>query len=83
MWELLEAADIVITDDKLIKIALACRICRKTIGIVKENVVFAIGIKLLVMVLGVLGIANMWAAVFADVGVAFIAILNSMRAFKI
>ncbi len=79
----IEAADIVITDDKLIKIALACKICRKTNRIVKENVVFAIGIKLLVMVLGVFGIANMWTAVFADVGVAFIAILNSMRAFKI
>ena len=79
----IEAADIVITDDKLSKISLACRICRKTNRIVKQNVAFAIGVKLLVMVLGVFGIANMWAAVFADVGVAFIAILNAMRSFSV
>lgn len=78
----IEAADIIITDDKLSKISLACRICRKTNSIVNQNIVFAIGVKLIVMILGVMGFANMWAAVFADVGVAFIAILNAMRAFK-
>lgn len=79
----IEAADIIITDDKLRKISLACRICRKTNSIVNQNIVFAIGVKLIVMILGVMGFANMWAAVFADVGVAFIAILNAMRAFKL
>lgn len=79
----IEAADIVITDDKISKISLASKICRKTSGIAKQNIVFALGIKIAIMALGVLGYASMWAAVFADVGVAFIAILNSMRAFNI
>lgn len=79
----IEAADIVITDDNIKKISLALRICRKTNRLVKQNVVFAIGTKVFVMILGVLGLADMWAAIFADVGVAFIAILNSMRAFKL
>jgi len=79
----IEASDIVITDDNIAKILLAIKICKSTITIVKQNVVFAIGVKFLIMLLGVMGIANMWAAVFADVGVSFIAILNALRAFKI
>ncbi len=78
----IEAADIVIMDDDLRKISTVIRIARKTMRIVKSNVVFAIGIKVLVLVLGALGIANMWGAVFADVGVAIIAILNSMRTLR-
>ncbi len=79
----IEAADIVITDDKISKISLTSKICRKTNRIAKQNIVFALGIKIAIMALGVFGCASMWAAVFADVGVAFIAILNSMRAFNI
>jgi Cd2+/Zn2+-exporting ATPase len=78
----IEAADIVLMDDDVRKIASVVAIARKTIGIVKANVIFAIGVKLIVLVLGALGIANMWAAVFADVGVAVLAILNSMRTLK-
>ena len=78
----IEAADIVIMDDDISKIAKVIRIARKTIRIVKENIVFAIGVKILVLILGALGIATMWLAVFADVGVAVLAILNSMRALK-
>ncbi|MBR3933330.1 MAG: cadmium-translocating P-type ATPase [Clostridia bacterium] len=79
----IEAADIVICDDNLLKLPLAIKICKKTNRIVKQNVVFAIGVKVAIMALGVFGLANMWAAIFADVGVAIIAILNSMRSFKI
>ncbi len=75
----IEAADVVLMDDKLEKLADAVKIARKTVLIVKENIIFAIGCKLLVLFLGALGYANMWAAVFADVGVAIIAILNSSR----
>lgn len=75
----IEAADIVLMDDNPKKIVTVKHIGRKTLKIVYENIVFALGIKLLAMVLGVLGIANMWFAVFADVGVSVIAILNSMR----
>lgn len=75
----IEAADVVLMDDKLEKLADAVKIARKTVLIVKENIIFAIGCKLLVLLLGALGYANMWAAVFADVGVAIIAILNSSR----
>ncbi len=78
----IEAADIVLMDDNLQKIPLAIKISIKTMRIVRQNIVFSIGIKMLVMVLSVLGFANMWAAVFADVGVSVIAILNAMRAFK-
>lgn len=78
----IEASDIVIMDDKLSKIPLAVKISQKTMKIVKQNIVFAIGVKVLIMLLGAIGIANMWAAVFADVGVAFIAILNAMRTLK-
>ncbi len=78
----IEAADIVIMTDEPAKIAKAVAISRKTLRIVRENIVFAIGVKLLVLLLAALGFATMWAAVFADVGVAFIAILNAMRALK-
>nr|MCR4797016.1 HAD-IC family P-type ATPase [Lachnospiraceae bacterium] len=78
----IEAADIVIMDDDIRKIAKVVRIAKKTLGIVKQNIVFAIGVKVLVLLLGALGVATMWAAVFADVGVAVIAILNSMRALR-
>ena len=79
----IEAADVVIMDDNPAKIASVMKISRKTLRIVKENIAFALGVKVLVLILGALGIASMWAAVFADVGVAVIAILNSMRALKV
>ena len=75
----IEAADVVIMDDRLSKIAKAIGISRRTIRIVRQNIVFALGVKGIFLVLGALGFANLWEAVFADVGVAFIAILNSMR----
>ena len=78
----IEAADIVIMDDDIRKISDVVFIAKKTLRIVKENIWFAIGVKVLVLVLGAFGIANMWEAVFADVGVAVIAILNSMRALN-
>lgn len=78
----IEAADIVLMDDNPKKIATVNAIGKKTLRIVKENIVFALGVKLLAMVLGVLGIAGMWFAVFADVGVSVIAILNSMRMLR-
>lgn len=76
----IEAADIVIMDDKPSKVATSIRIAQKTMRIVRQNIVFAIGIKLLFLVLGSFGFVTMWGAVFADVGVAFIAILNALRA---
>lgn len=78
----IEAADVVLMDDDIRKIASIVRISRKTLRIVKQNIVFALGIKAIVLILGTLGMANMWEAVFADVGVSVIAILNSMRALK-
>ena len=78
----IEAADVVLMDDDVRKIAAVVRISRKTLKIVKENIVFALGIKALVLILGAFGLANMWEAVFADVGVSVIAILNSMRTLK-
>ena len=75
----IEAADIVLMDDDTRKIAAASRIARKTMGIVKQNITFALAVKFLVLFLGAVGYANMWAAVFADVGVSLIAILNAMR----
>lgn len=79
----IEAADVVLMDDDIRKIASVVRISRKTLAIVKQNIVFALAVKALVLLLGALGMANMWEAVFADVGVSVIAILNSMRALKI
>ncbi len=76
----IEAADIVLMDDDPLKISLAQRIARKTLGIVRQNIVFSIGIKVMVLVLGALGYANMWGAIFADVGVLILAVLNAGRA---
>ena len=78
----IEAADIVLMDDKPSKIAHAIRIARRTLSIVRQNIVFALAVKLLVLVLSAVGLVSMWAAVFADVGVSVIAILNAMRALR-
>lgn len=78
----IEAADIVLMDDAPSKIALAMKISRKTLKIVKQNIVFALGIKFIILLLGALGMATMWEAVLGDVGVAFLAILNASRALK-
>jgi Cd2+/Zn2+-exporting ATPase len=75
----IEAADIVLMDDDPLKIATAIKIARKCIRIVYENIYFAIGVKLICLILGALGIANMWVAIFADVGVMVIAVLNAVR----
>ena len=79
----IEAADIVLMDDDPAKISLAMRIAIKTLRIVKENIVFALAIKLVCLVLGALGIANMWIAIFADVGVMVIAVVNATRALRL
>lgn len=79
----IEAADIVIMTDEPSRIAAAMRISRKTLRIVRQNIVFALGVKILVMILGAFGMASMWAAVFADVGVSVIAILNAIRALRV
>ena len=79
----IEAADVVLMDDKPSNIARAIRVARKTMGIVWQNIVFALAVKLLILLLAALGLANMWLAVFGDVGVAIIAILNAMRAMNV
>ena len=79
----IEAADVVIMDDNIMRVSLAVRIARKTMRIVHQNIVFAIGVKLAILALTAVGYANMWWAVFGDVGVAVIAILNAMRALYI
>jgi len=79
----IEAADVVLMDDKPSKIALAIRIARRTLAIARQNVVFAIGIKAAVLVLATFGIATLWLAVFADVGVTVLAVLNAMRALRV
>ena len=76
----IEAADVVLMDDNPLKIAKAIRISKKCLRIVKENICFAIGVKVICLILGALGIANMWLAIFADVGVMVIAVLNAIRA---
>ena len=78
----IEAADVVLMDDEPGKLALAVRIARKTMRIARQNITFALAVKLAVMFLGILGFANMWLAVFADVGVAMLCILNALRAMK-
>lgn len=78
----IEAADIVLMDDKLMRLCEAVDISRKTLRIVRQNIVFALAVKALVLILGAFGVANMWEAVFADVGVSIIAILNAMRALR-
>ena len=79
----IEAADVVLMDDRPTNIARAIAIARKTMRIVRQNIVFALGVKFAVLVLAALGLANMWMAVFADVGVAVLAILNAMRAMRV
>ena len=79
----LEAADVVLMDDKPSKVALAIRIARHTLGIARQNVAFAIGVKIAVLLLAAFGVATMWMAVFADVGVTVLAVLNAMRALKV
>ena len=76
----IEAADVVLMDDDPLKIVKAVKISRKCLRIVYQNIVFAIGIKLICLVLGALGLANMWLAIFADVGVMILAVLNAIRA---
>ena len=75
----IESADVVLMDDKPSRLALAVRIARKTMGIVRQNIVFALAVKFAILILGALGIADMWLAVFGDVGVLILAILNAMR----
>ena len=79
----IEAADVVIASDDLERIPTAVRVARKTVRISIQNIVFALGVKGAILVLGALGFANMWLAVFADVGVAALAILNSMRTLRV
>ena len=79
----IEAADVVLMDDDPMKIVKAIRISRKCLHIVYENIWFAIGIKVICLILGAVGIANMWFAIFADVGVMIIAVLNAIRALRV
>ena len=79
----IEAADIVLMDDNPMKLALAMRISRKCLGIVYQNIIFALGVKGVCLVLGAMGIANMWIAIFADVGVMVLAVLNAVRCLKV
>ena len=79
----IEAADIVLMDDDPSKIAKVVNIAAKTLRIVRQNIIFALAVKALALVLGAFGVANMWEAVFADVGVAVIAILNAMRTLRV
>ena len=76
----IEAADVVLMDDDPLKISRAIKISRKCLSIVKQNIIFAIGVKVLCLILGAVGVANMWFAIFADVGVMVLAVLNSIRA---
>jgi len=79
----IEAADVVIMTDEPSKIATVMKISRKTLRIVKQNITFSLAVKGIVLVLGAFGIANMWGAIFADVGVSIIAILNAIRALNV
>lgn len=79
----IEAADVVIMNDDPLKLVSAVQVARHTLQIVYQNIIFALVIKFLILILGALGYANMWAAVFADVGVAVLAILNAMRALNV
>ena len=79
----IESADVVLMDDKPSKIATAVRISRKTMRIVWENIIFALGVKIVILILSALGIANMWLAVFGDVGVLILAILNAVRCMRV
>ena len=79
----IEAADVVLMDDDPAKLALAMRISTRTLAIVRQNIVFALAVKLVCLLLGAIGIANMWVAIFADVGVMVLAVLNATRALRI
>ena len=79
----IEAADVVLMDDKPSKMVTAIRIARRTLGIAQQNVWFAIGVKVLVLLLAAVGLATMWMAVFADVGVMVLAVLNAMRTLRL
>ena len=79
----IEAADVVLMNDRLSQIPFARRIARRTVGIVMQNIIFALAVKAAVLVLAACGIANMWLAVFADVGVAVLAVLNAMRCLRV
>ena len=79
----IEAADVVLMDDNPEKIALAMQISSKCMRIVYENIVFALGVKAICLILGAMGAANMWLAIFADVGVMVIAVLNAVRCLKV
>ena len=79
----IEAADVVLMDDDPTKIAGGMRTARKTLCLVMQNIIFAIGVKFIMLLLGALGVANMWEAVFADVGVTVLAIANAMRAMQV
>ena len=79
----IEAADVVLMDDDPLKIVKAIRISKKCLGIVYQNIVFALAVKGVCLILGALGIANMWFAIFADVGVMIIAVLNAVRALRV
>ena len=79
----IEAADIVLMDDDPSKISLAMRISRRTLRIVRQNIVFALAVKIICLLLGAFGLANMWLAIFADVGVMVIAVINATRALRI
>ena len=79
----IEAADIVLMDDDPMKVATAIQIARRTLRIARQNVVFAIGVKVAVLLLAAIGIASMWMAVFADVGVTVIAVINAMRTLNV
>jgi len=78
-----EAADVVLMDDDPRKLPLAIRIARRTLAIARQNIAFALGVKTLVLALVAVGLANMWLAVFADVGVSLLAILNATRALRV
>ena len=79
----IEAADVVLMDDDPLKISKAIKISRKCLGIVKQNIAFALGVKLLCLVLAAFGIANMWLAIIADVGVMILAVLNAIRCLAV
>ncbi len=78
----IEAADIVLMDDDIGKIAQTVKIARKTLGIIHANIIFAIAVKVVILILSVLGVANMWMAIFGDVGVLILCILNAMRLLR-
>ena len=79
----IEASDVVLMDDNLLKIVKAIKISKKCLGIVKQNIAFAIGVKVLCLILAAIGLASMWLGIFADVGVMIIAVINAIRALYV